>query len=140
MNGLSVLTQPDIAKNKRKPKELVREMQKEASFFAAQTFVEVLQRNVLTGRLSLRPKKTQWALRSGSPMPLVNTRKYIMGFQAVRTEDGAAVLHPNMLLHRWLEYGTRKMKPLPHVRPTMQAFKQDLAMMMGKRIVRNLFW
>lgn len=119
-------------------KNFYKEGRKKVMFGAANIVRAELQRNILKEIIKIPPKGADWARRSLDDRPLVNTQEYVDKFRAVKLKSGAALQGDWVLFNR-LENGTRKMKPRPHLRPTMKRLRRRLVPLVAKEVMRELF-
>jgi hypothetical protein len=100
-------------------------IRREISITMARHVVKTIKRGIIQREFAVRPKSESWARRSLDERPLINTREYVNGLRAVKTPDGAAI-EGNTVLAKWLEFGTKKMRPMPHFRPAIRQLNEKL--------------
>jgi hypothetical protein len=111
---------------------------KEVAYVLASKVVERVKRGILSQEFALKNKSPSWAKKSYDPRPLVHTMQYVKELKAVRVGDGAGI-KGNILLARWMEFGTKSVPARPHWRPAIESLNRDLEGLIGKEFMNGLF-
>jgi hypothetical protein len=109
------------------------------TFLLAETTAKTIRDNILNQNIKLRSRSKSWEKRAKDKRTLVNTMRYVNELSAVRLLDGSAAITGNKQLMNWLEYGTKKMKPIPHIAPSIRKLNRDLKGLLDKGFIDGLF-
>lgn len=128
----------ELMKAGKFPKEFAREDQADLMYYIAEAVVGEVKKNIEGNRLGLPKGSPEWIMRSLDPRPLVNTTDYVKGLRPVKLGKTAAI-KGNLQLALWLEHGTRKMAPRPHLAPSIRSARKLIDPVIGKKMADAIF-
>ena len=120
------------------PKKFSTDSQADLMFFLADTVVEEIKSNIEGNKLGLPKGSDWWKKRSFDPRPLVHTTEYVKSLRPVKIGKAAAI-RGNLQLALWLEHGTWKMSPRPHIAPSVRTARKKIDPVLGKKIADDIF-
>jgi HK97 gp10 family phage protein len=119
------------------PRKLEK-VRQQISMTMARAVVKTVKQGIIHNEFQLAAKSPSWARRSLDKRPLINTREYLNGIKAVKVADGAAI-EADLILWKWLEFGTKKMPARPHFRPAIRKLNEQLSVVVGEEFFNGLF-